>query len=417
MPLGGVTPSIAPDYPDKPAEGVFRGGGLPKFQDQAGRVVQYQASVRIELNTNEIISRHGYGMNFSGENNLEYVLDGWRYLLGKPHSSGVIRSQPEDFQVEEELGFMPIGEGEHLWINISKRLMNTQEVVSTLSKATGVARKDIGYSGQKDRNAVASQWFSLQVGNRHDEIVDRLGELFRSHGMIALKHMALHTNKLKRGVHRSNRFRICVREFEGCARGLEGKIQFLCSQGAPNYFGPQRFGRGGRNILLAKRIFNGTISKVDRNARGMALSAARAWIFNRVLSGRLGTWEWNEPVSGDAMQLDGSNAFFVHDGSDPAVVDRIGRHDLHITGPMWGQGSLPTKGNVAEFELCSVKHIRLLPQGLERAGLHQQRRALRMVPRDLNWRLGKDRDLYLEFVLNRGSYATALLRELVEFSE
>lgn len=356
-------------------------------------------------------------MNSSRENGQEYALDAWHYLLGKPHSRGVIRSLPQDFQVEEELGFIPIGEGEHLWIKFSKRQMNTQDVVKAISDATGVARKNIGYSGKKDRNAVTSQWVSLPVGNRYGEIVDRLGDLFYKRESLALRHMALHTNKLKRGTHRSNRFKIRVREFEGSAKDLETKIRFLRRQGGPNYFGPQRFGRGGRNVLLATRLFDGTISKVDRNARSMALSAARAWIFNKVLSDRLETWKWNAPTSGDAMQLDGSNAFFVHDGSDPAVVDRISRHDLHITGPMWGKGDLPSKARAAEFELGSIKHIRLLPQGLERAGLRQQRRALRLIPRDLKWRLGTDRDLYLEFVLRRGSYATALLRELVEFTE
>ena len=356
-------------------------------------------------------------MSLSMESDQEFALDAWHYLSGKPCAKGRIRSQPEDFQVEEELGFTPLGEGGHLWINISKRLMNTQDVVSIISKATGVGRKDIGFSGLKDRNAVTSQWLSVPVCKKYEVIAEHLHALFCAREGVTLNQMILHKTKLKRGIHKSNKFRIRVREFEGNLDELEARIRFACYQGAPNYFGPQRFGRDGRNIQVATGLFDGTISKVDRNARGMALSAARAWIFNWVLSNRISNWEWNVPVSGDAVQLANSNSFFIHDGSDPTVVDRIRRHDLHITGPLWGRGDLPTRGSVAEFESLSVHNIRLLPQGLERFGLHQQRRALRLVPRDLMWKLGSDRDLYLEFGLNRGSFATALLRELIELSE
>ncbi|MGI9318593.1 MAG: tRNA pseudouridine(13) synthase TruD [bacterium] len=351
------------------------------------------------------------------DRDLLFAHDNWNYLFGRPGGSGLIRSQPEDFKVDEELGFELQGEGDHLWFNLSKRLLNTAEVLTLISKATGVSKRDIGYSGQKDRNAVTTQWFSAPLDNQPAARIDQLRNLTDGCQELELMQSGLHPTKLKRGVHRANRFRILIRNLSGDQQDLESRLRRLAQEGVPNYFGPQRFGRQGNNLRTGARLFSGEIGKLDRIAKGMALSAARSWIFNQVLSDRLGSWNWNDPVLGDAMQLDGNNAFFVHDGSDPSVVDRIQRHDLHITGPMWGRGEIPTRGTVAEFEIESVRKIRLLPDGLERFGLHQQRRALRVLPRNLSWQLKKGHECCLEFSLGRGSFATALLREIVDYSD
>lgn len=351
-------------------------------------------------------------MSASKESDLDFATDKWCYLHGRPSATGVIRSYPEDFKVDEELGFAPSGSGSHLWINVSKRLLNTVDVVTMIAAATGINKKDIGFSGQKDRNAVTSQWFSLPHDNRPENLVELLEQFCASRAELKLNRTAQHATKLRRGVHRSNRFLIRIRSFDGDRQDLESRLRLICAEGAPNYFGPQRFGRKNRNLKTALRLFDRKVPKLDRNARGMALSAARSWIFNQVLSDRINFLGCNDPVLGDAMLLDGSNAFFINDGSDPSVVDRILRHDLHITGPLWGQGELPTRGRVARFESSSVGRIQLLPAGLEHAGLRQQRRALRLIPRDLSLRVEQGQGLCLEFVLTRGVFATALLREL-----
>lgn len=351
-------------------------------------------------------------MSASKQSDLDFATAKWSYLHGRPSATGVIRSHPEDFQVDEELGFEPSGNGSHLWVNLSKRILNTMDVVSMIATATEKNKKDIGFSGQKDRNAVTTQWFSLPHDNRSENLVELLEQFCASRADLKLNRTAQHPTKLRRGVHRSNRFRIRIRSFDGDRQDFESRLRRICAEGAPNYFGPQRFGRKNRNLKTALRFFDRKVSKLDRNARGMALSAARSWIFNQVLSDRINCLGCNDPVLGDAMQLDGSNAFFIHDGSDPSVVDRIRRHDLHITGPLWGQGELPSRGKVAQFESSSVERIQLLPVGLEDAGLRQQRRALRLIPRDLGMRVEQGQDLYLEFVLTRGTFATALLREL-----
>ncbi len=48
---------------------------------------------------------------------------------------------------------------------------------------------------------------------------------------------------------------------------------------------------------------------------------------------------------------------------------------------------------------------------LTRAGMEQERRSLRLAPRDLRWRREAD-SIVVEFRLSRGAYATTVLREL-----
>jgi len=77
--------------------------------------------------------------------------------FGAPPASGRLRVTPEDFRVEEVLGFEPDGTGAHAMLFIEKRGANTGWVASQLARALRVAVRDVGWSGQKDRNAVTAR--------------------------------------------------------------------------------------------------------------------------------------------------------------------------------------------------------------------------------------------------------------------
>ena len=341
-----------------------------------------------------------------------FPLDRWNCLLELPSSRGSLRLHPEDFQVDEELGFDLAGNGSHLWILIKKTLLNTVDVVRMLSRRTGIKEKDIGFSGQKDRNAVTSQWFSLPL-QCEDEILQRAKALCESNENLTLLEHGLNPGKLRRGTHRRNRFRIRVRDFNGNHDDIDTRLDRLTVEGVPNYFGPQRFGRNGRNMLTVARWFNGDISKLDRTARSMALSSARSWIFNQLLSERIAAGDWLRPRLGDIMMLDGCQSWFLHDDTDATVADRIRSHDIHPSGPMWGRGALASAHEVEQWERSIVEAIPLLPSGLEKHGLSQQRRAYRTIPDDLQYTFPATDILELRFGLPRGAFATSLLRELV----
>ncbi len=95
-----------------------------------------------------------------------------------PVAPGDYRAAPEDFVVEEVLGFAPEGGGEHLWLWVEKRGATTLEAVRELARCCGVAPRAVGYAGMKDRIAVTRQWLSVHLPGREapEDLEERLAE-------------------------------------------------------------------------------------------------------------------------------------------------------------------------------------------------------------------------------------------------
>jgi tRNA pseudouridine13 synthase len=148
----------------------------------------------------------------------------------------------------------------------------------------------------------------------------------------------------------------------------------------------------------------------------MALSAARALLFNAVLAQREGLGFWNRAMPGDLVNLDGSNSFFGPI-TDPAELDeRMRALEVHPTGPLLGVDTGAVTGEALALEQSLLAE---LPNVLAVAAKFQakpSRRPLRARARTLQWRWIDGSSLCLEFTLSRGVYATALLRALGVFS-
>jgi tRNA pseudouridine13 synthase len=183
-------------------------------------------------------------------------------------------------------------------------------------------------------------------------------------------------------------------------------------QGVPNYFGPQRFGIDGGNLVRARQLFSGEIRIDDRMQRGFALSAARSAIFNALLAQRVTAGTWNRIQPGDMASLDGSNSIFAVEQVDDVLADRCLQLDIHPSGPLWGRGTLLTGSDIAALEQQAAQSLAPFGDGLERAGLDQERRSLRLRVSNLQWdRSGAD--VRLQFRLPRGAFATAVLHEVI----
>ena len=85
---------------------------------------------------------------------------------GAPCGDARIRVAPEDFAVDEELGFSPQGSGSHALLRVRKRGANTEFVARQIAGAAGVRAMDVGFAGLKDRHAVTTQWFTVPLGKR-----------------------------------------------------------------------------------------------------------------------------------------------------------------------------------------------------------------------------------------------------------
>ncbi len=335
----------------------------------------------------------------------------WQQAHGGVAGRGRLRVHTTDFRVDEDLGFAPDGDGEHVLVWLRKQGVNTAEVAQALAAFAGVSARAVGTSGRKDRHADTGQWFSVHLPGRSDPDWEafscerwQVGEARR------------HRRRLRTGTHRGNRFRLVIRDFAGDRERLAARMQEIAEYGFPNYFGPQRFGRGGANIQRARDLFAGTI-RPRKGVRGLYLSAARSWLFNQVLSVRVAEGTWLAPQMDDALMLAGTHSMFRCEGDEPDLEERIARCDLHVTGPLWGRGSR-VAGPAAQARECAwLAGDTELREGLERAGLRADRRALRALASDVDWSLDTDDEgrgtLELAFTLSSGVFATALLAEIV----
>jgi len=335
------------------------------------------------------------------------VLEHCAYAYGIPSISADYKTEPADFEVSEELSFLPEGKGEHLYLYIEKSGLSTQEVQQKLVRFFKRPSVDVSFSGMKDRQALTQQWFSVRLADTETKDIEALNS-----PQLRVLESHMNSRKLKRGSHRCNHFRLVLRNLSRHPDELEERLQLIQEHGVPNYFGEQRFGWQGANISTALKYFAGDLQVKNPYKRGLYLSAARASLFNQVLSKRVEQNNWQHYLDGELMQLNASAACFVADPADPLLQQRLEQWDIHPTGPLWGMGDLQSSGQCAELETAVAKANPELKQGLEQAGLAMQRRALRSPVMNLKTHKLNDHELELSFTLNRGAYATVLLREL-----
>ncbi len=328
--------------------------------------------------------------------------------------SALMKLKPEDFCVDEKLGFEPEGEGEHLWVQIRKTGCNTRDVVDLLAKGLSLPAREIGTSGLKDRHAVTTQWMSLPTAklSNKESLPELVQELLNNVPDVECLRALRGRKKLKTGTHKYNRFTIVLREISDGHSVIEQQLASVAKSGFPNYFGPQRFGRGGRNLMQAQALFEGR-AKASKFKRGMYLSAARSYLFNSVLARRVEQENWNRVVAGDSCILDGSNSLFQCETVDSEIDKRCLQMDIHPSGPLYGKGDSKVTGDVWQLEDEVLGPETLLTEGLEKAGLKSERRALRAIAKDLHWQWLNDTTLELQFALSRGVFATSLLTEIV----
>jgi tRNA pseudouridine13 synthase len=219
---------------------------------------------------------------------------------------------------------------------------------------------------------------------------------------------------LARGALAGNRFVLILRELSGSRDAMEQAMQTIQAQGVPNYFGEQRFGMEQANVGKALGMFEGR--RVDRAKRSIYLSAARSHLFNLLLAERVEQGTWNAPLDGEVWMLEGTKSIFGPEPLSEAIAERCRAMDIHPTGPMWGGGELRSQAAVLALETRLADLQPELCKGLEQADLRQERRALRLLPKNLAWKYLPDESLQLTFELPPGAYATSVLAELGTFT-
>jgi len=328
------------------------------------------------------------------------------YALQKPCMTGRLKVKNEDFRVDEIMPITPSGEGEHLWLKIEKDGSNTDWVAQQLARLAQVKSMAVSYAGMKDRHAVTTQWFSIHLPGIESPDLSELQD-----AEFKILEQSRHNRKLKRGALTGNRFQIRVTELSGDLDELELRLQKIKQQGVPNYFGEQRFGRDMGNLPKAEKLFNRELKKIKKQQRGLYISAARSWIFNQLLSSRLGNNHWLSSLQGEVFMLNGKSACFI-DEDTAENTKRLLAGEINLTGCLWGEGESMARNEVLALENSIAQRYEVFKDGLESARLKQERRALRLLPENMSWEIN-EQSLVISFELPAGAFATMVLRECV----
>ena len=324
--------------------------------------------------------------------------------------NAVLKAVAEDFQVDEVLDIPLSGEGEHLWLWVEKRNLNTEEAARRIARAAGVPVRAISYAGLKDRQALTRQWFSLHLPGKADpELAKAEDETLR------ILKRSRHQRKLQRGAHSANGFTLRLTQLEADRGELDVRLERIKAHGVPNYFGLQRFGFEGGNVHGAREYAERGELPVQRNLRSRLLSAGRSYLFNRVLAERVAAGNWDRAQPGDLLAFTDSRSFFAA-GEAECTDPRLAILDLHPTGPLWGVGSSPAGGATQAVEEQVAGGEPAIAKWLADAAMKQERRILRLPIGGLSWHYPGPDILQLEFVLPTGCFATAVVRELVSLA-
>ncbi|MDT8283731.1 MAG: tRNA pseudouridine(13) synthase TruD, partial [Gammaproteobacteria bacterium] len=282
----------------------------------------------------------------------------------------------------------------------------------------------VSYAGLKDRHAVTSQWFSVQLPGKPTPDWEAFEAFFSeasSVESIRVLQSFRHNRKLQRGALKSNTFKITLRDLsdasERALQQLKQRCDDIAQHGVANYFGAQRFGRHLNNLEQVEKLFLKPRYKLAKHKRGLYLSAARSWLFNCILSERIKNNVWNQRLPGDVFMLDGKSACFIDELVEHAKLDicaRLALNEIHPTAILWGQGDVMVTAQAAELEMSVIDQFPVFRDGLVSARLQAQRRACRLLPRDMTC-YQQDNNFVVGFTLPPGSYATVVLSEIFSY--
>ena len=320
-----------------------------------------------------------------------------------PGTLGTIRQELTDFEVEEVPLYEAQGSGSHAYAFVEKRGLTTRDLVTALM-AADVAEKSIGVAGLKDKYAVTRQWLSVPQRN-----ADKLDVLADLEGVTVLKR-SRHKNKLAIGHLTGNRFTIRVRNSEPDAVAKAKRIiERLQTTGVPNYFGPQRFGRGGTNAVDGYKHIKGEWVPGGLRLKRFFVSALQSLLFNYLLNERIEDGIFDNLILGDwAKKHDTGGVFRVDDKAEGA---RAKAFAVSATLPLHGKKVKLSEAEAGERETNALEHYHL--RWLDFTSRKGDRRLTRFPLQDSKL-ISEDDGYTLSFFLPKGAFATSLLREVMK---
>jgi len=331
-----------------------------------------------------------------------------------PGTGGAIKTIPDDFIVEEIPAYPPSGEGDHLFLTVEKRGISTQEMVRRFAVALGIPPTAIGVAGQKDQQAVTRQIISVPLDG---------GDPARAANLVLegarVLSAARHRHKLRTGHLRGNRFHVVVRGVgEGAAARAQAIVDRLAQRWMPNFFGSQRFGRGGENVGAGRALLRGERPVHDRFKRRFLLSAYQSALFNLYLAQRMEEGLLDRAVVGEVLTRATTSGLFLCAENELLLnQSRIDRREVVGTGPMFGAKMFqPAEGSpAAAREQRVLDEEGLDPAAFARFGKIAEGTRRPLLAHVEAGSVSQEGDLLrVSFALPSGTYATVLLDEVMK---
>ena len=329
-----------------------------------------------------------------------------------PGIGGTLKQTPEHFVVEEIPLYEPSGEGDHLYVNLTRRGWNTRDVVLALARVFGLAADDIGFAGLKDRQALTTQTFSLLRVPTEDAAIRITGEL-----PFQVNWVSRHRNKLRTGHLLGNRFAIFIAGASPDALPRAAAVAAaLHTCGIPNFFGAQRFGQDGDNAARGRDVLLGRGPR-QRWLRRFLISAFQSELFNHYLAQRISLGAFDHLLAGDVAKKHATGGLFVVEDLE-REQPRFAAGEISFTGPLFGTKMKAAADAAAALEAEILAQADLPAQAFKKADVDGGRRLGRLLLDHIEIEasdLGADNGgLWLRFTLPKGAYATIVLREFMK---
>jgi tRNA pseudouridine13 synthase len=336
-----------------------------------------------------------------------------------PGIGGQLRSSPGHFIVEELPLYDASGEGQHLYVNLTKEELTTRDIQQQLADLFGLPDREVSFAGMKDKHARTTQTFSLNVGHVTEQFVEEAYSRIQERLPVRVHWAKLHRNKLKKGHLLGNRFTVIItdlnRPSEEYLPQAQAIVDRLRARGLPNYYGPQRLGQHGANIRRGLDLLFRRKEMRDRWLRNLLQASVQSYLCNRYLAHRLEEGNFDRLLLGDiAKKYDTGGLFEVQDVE--AEQPRYERQEISFTAPIYGPKMWEATGPAGELEDEILAETELTIAQLGKAHLTGTRRMGRLIFTDLTI-ASNAQGLQVSFSLPKGAFATTVLREIMKVDD
>lgn len=330
---------------------------------------------------------------------------------------GQLHTMPDYFVVQEIPLYEPQGEGQHLYVRLTKVGQTTKDVQRQLERLFDLKKREVAFAGMKDKDARTTQTFSLSLGHMDATAIEDARQRIQDRLSVEVHWAKLHKNKLRTGHLLGNRFVIRITHLDVSGTIAEQRAKVIAERlqhiGVPNFFGPQRFGQDGANAERGLAILMGDRGPKDRWLRRFLISSYQSFLCNQYLTKRIEQGAFEHLLQGDIAKKHETGGLFDVEDLETEQA-RYLAHEISFTAPIYGPKMREAKSDAAQLEATVLANSNITLGHFNQAKIVGTRRLGRLLVPDLMIKKTDQDSLEISFSLPKGAFATTLLREFMK---